>query len=204
MSAFLQASHAPQANRKLRIKLMSIFKPSKERKQSIRKSQLVFSTKRFVVLYLLYMAGMMLLLTDPVSSFIRLDEKFGISVVFICAKILYWTGIPCHSDGIFLRLPNASLAIKFGCNGLEAILILAAGILAFPGAWKRKAVGLLAGAALLQVFNWIRIVLLAISSIYFPSVFDIIHLYIAQGIMIILSLVFFVIYISKAQNPDGV
>jgi exosortase/archaeosortase family protein len=183
---------------------MSGFKSSREATKSARNSQPIFSAKRFIVLYLLYMAGIMLFLTDPISAWLHLDERFGIGVVLICAKILTWFEIPCRSEGILLQLPSVNLAVKFGCNGLEAILILSAGILAFPGVWKRKAVGLFVGALLLQVFNLFRIVLLAISSIYFPTGFEIIHLYIAQGIMIILSLVFFLIYILKTSGPNGV
>jgi exosortase/archaeosortase family protein len=180
-----------------------MFNSSKEKKQSIEGPRFIFSIRRFIVLYLLYMACMMLLLTEPFSGWLHLDDRFSIGVVFICAKVLTWVGIPCHAEGILLQLQRTSLAVKFGCNGLEAILILAAGILAFPGAWKRKAVGLFAGAMLLQALNWIRIILLAISAVYYPSVFEIFHLYIAQGIMIIISLVLFIIYILKIPNPDA-
>jgi len=183
---------------------MSKYKCMVKRKPSIRSSQLVFSTKRFVILYLLYMAAMMLFLTKSVSSWFNLDEKFGITMAVCCSRILSWFRIPCHTEGIILHLPSSSLAINFGCNGLEAIMILAAGILAFPGTWKRKAAGLFVGAMLLQTFNIFRIVLLAVSSMYFPSAFEIIHIYIAQGIMIIISLILFLIYVLRNPKQHAV
>jgi hypothetical protein len=46
--------------------------------------------------------------------------------------------------------------------------------------------------------------LLAVSSMYFPSAFEIIHIYIAQGIMIIISLILFLIYVLRNPKQHAV
>ncbi len=161
------------------------------------------SIRRFVLLFLLFMAGMMFLLTGPVSDWIDLDGKCSWGMASLAAQFLNRLGVSCLQAGVVLNLSGASLAIKFGCNGLEAILILTAGILAFPGTWKRKGIGILLGALLLQFFNLLRIIALALAAVYFPALFEVIHVYVAQGIMIVLALSLFILYILSDRHSDG-
>jgi exosortase H (IPTLxxWG-CTERM-specific) len=147
------------------------------------------------------MAGMTLLLTEPFTRWLDLDGKISERLVFVFAKLLNGFGIPCRCEGKLLHLQGISLAVKFGCTGIEAVLIFAAGVLAFPGSWKRKGVGLLAGGTLLECFNWLRILLLVYTGIHFPALFEMIHAYVGQGIMIITALILFFLYIRYATRP---
>ncbi len=173
------------------------------KKQSDKRISGSFSIGRFIAFYVLYIAGMMIFLADPVAGWLNLDKGFSIGEAVTSAQFLRWLGIQCHCDGRVLQMQGASLSIEFGCNGLEAIMILAAGILAYPGSWKRKGWGLLTGFILLQILNWMRIVLLAAASQYSPAIFEILHVYVAQGVMIVLALLCFIIYVQKAPASDG-
>jgi exosortase H (IPTLxxWG-CTERM-specific) len=179
---------------------MSWFKQKQTGLRTIRHSS--FSPRRFIVRYLLFMSGMMLLLTDPFSRWLDLDGQFSGGVVLVSAKLLTWLGMPCRFEGVMLHLQGISFAVKFGCNGLEAVLIFSAGVLAFPGTWKRRSVGLLAGFVLLQVLNWMRILLLVYTGLHFKAAFEIVHVYVAQGLMIFSALILFILYIRNAEKPD--
>ena len=85
--------------------------------------------------------------------------------------------------GQLITIAGISLYVKFGCNGLEAVLIYAGAILSFPATWKKKLLGIIAGFIVIQIVNIIRIVALAYSCIYFKNLFEYIHIYIAEGIM---------------------
>jgi len=58
-----------------------------------------------------------------------------------------------------------------------------------------------AGFFLLQTANILRIVLLVYSGIHLKNLFEYIHIYIAQGIMIVLALILFFIYLDHATSP---
>jgi exosortase H (IPTLxxWG-CTERM-specific) len=160
------------------------------------------SPRRFIVRYLLFMSGMMLLLTDPFSRWLDLDGQFSGGVVQVSSILLNWAGMPCRFEGVMLHLQGISFAVKFGCNGLEAVLIFSAGVLAFPGSWRRRAAGLFAGFVLLQVLNWTRILLLVYTGLHLKAAFEIVHVYVAQGLMIFSALILFILYIRYAIQPD--
>ncbi len=49
-----------------------------------------------------------------------------------------------------------AVSILAGCNGLEAMIVLIAAILAYPSPWKHRLVGIVAGVAAIQVLNLVR------------------------------------------------
>ncbi len=98
-------------------------------------------------------------------------------------------------------LPNLALDVKFGCNGLEAVIIYSIAVLAYPAAWTKKLIGIVAGFFVIQTANFLRMIFLVYSGIHFKRLFDYIHIYIAQGIMIALALATFFIYL-KYTNAE--
>jgi exosortase/archaeosortase family protein len=99
-------------------------------------------------------------------------------------------------------LPSIALDVKFGCNGLEAVMIYGVAVIAFPAQWKYKLMGIGGGFVLLQIINILRITALAYSAIHFKTLFEYIHIYIAQGMMIAVSLGVFFIYLNYAKSPQ--
>ena len=159
------------------------------------------SISRFVITYLVLMGIFFLLLwVKPIQNIIDVNGFYTIHVVSTVAKILGIIGIPCTQQGSIIALPSIALDVKFGCNGLEAVMIYAIAILAYPADWKRKLIGIVAGFIFLQIVNLLRIVFLAYSGIHFKSIFEYIHIYIAQGLMIVISLGIFFIYLNYVKN----
>ncbi len=142
-------------------------------------------------------------------SFVPLQKVFDINnsysrlIAMVSAKLLTLLGIPAQYDDRLIILPNITLKVVYGCNGIDAAIIYAVAVLAFPAKWKKKLYGILLGSIAIQVINIIRIILLsyyANSGIHFKEYFDYIHLYAAQGLMIAISLGIFFIYLRYAQN----
>jgi len=156
---------------------------------------------RFVVSYLLLM-GIFYFLTvfTPLTKRIDIQNVYTKSVVLLSSKVLGLVGIPCTYKESIINLPGITLDVKFGCNGLEVVMIYSVAVVAFPATWKRKTLGILAGFLVLQVINILRIVALAYSGVHFKNLFEYIHVYVAQGIMIAVSLVIFFVYIDYAQR----
>ena len=92
--------------------------------------------------------------------------------------------------------------MKFGCNGLEAVMIYCVAVLTFPATWKKRFYGIILGFLVIQVLNLIRIVALAYAGVYHRELFDIVHLYVAQGVMIAVALGTFVLYLNYLSHRD--
>ena len=173
-------------------------KTQKDKKSGLRQT---LSIKRFAVTYLVLMSLFFLLIAwTPIKNAIDLNGLYTKAIVFITAKILEIMGMLCTSQGSVITISGTSLDIKFGCNGLEAVMIYSVGIISFPATWKKKFLGIVAGFIVIQIINIIRIVVLAYSSIYFKTLFEYIHIYIAQGMMIAIALGIYLLWIGYAKE----
>jgi exosortase/archaeosortase family protein len=158
------------------------------------------SVWRFAVTYLALMGSFFLLIgLKPVQNVIDLNGLYTKGVVILTSKILEVLTIPSTYQGSVIRLPSIALDVRFGCNGLEAVMIYSVAVIAFPASWKDKLMGILGGFLVIQVINILRISLLAYSAIHFKDLFEYIHIYIAQGMMIAVSLGVFFIYLNYAK-----
>ncbi len=152
---------------------------------------------RFIISYFILMGVFFLITTlQPIKNIIDLNGIYTEGIVIISSAISNLIGIPAKYSGSIIVLPSVSLNVQFGCNGLEAVMIYSVAILAYPAKWKRKIIGIISGFIILQVFNIIRIVFLIYSSIHFKKLFEFMHIYVAQGIMIALSLGVFFLYLN--------
>jgi len=159
------------------------------------------SVKRFAVTYLSLMGAFFFLIGfKPIQNIIDLNGIYTSGVVIATSKLLGVLQVPCSYQGAVINLPSISLDVKFGCNGLEAVMIYSVAVVAFPSTWKNKLIGIVAGFAVIQVVNILRIASLAYSGIHLKSIFEIIHIYIAQGMMIAVSLGVFFLYLHYART----
>jgi len=159
------------------------------------------SIRRFAVTYLILMGVFFLLIgLKPVQDLIDLNGLYTRGVVATTTKVLGILSIPCAYQGSIIQLPSISLDVKFGCNGLESVMIYSVAVISFPASWKKKLTGILAGFVIIQAINILRIAALAYSGIHFKGVFEYIHIYVAQGIMIAISLGVFFFYLNYAKS----
>ncbi len=157
--------------------------------------------KRFAVTYLLLMGVFFFIIGFvPLQKVIDVNGGYTRGVVAATSKVLGILNVPSTSSGSIIRLPSIALDVKFGCNGLEAVMIYTVAVIAFPASWKRRLIGIAAGFAVIQVVNVLRIAGLAYTGVHFPGLFEYIHIYIAQGIMIAVALGVFFVYLGYANS----
>jgi exosortase/archaeosortase family protein len=160
-----------------------------------------FGVRRFIITYLLLMGAFFFFIGfAPIREVIDLNGLYTSGVVIITTKLLTLLNLPRSFEGSIIRLPAISLDVQFGCNGLEAVMIYSVAVLAFPSSWKSKVQGILAGFLVIQVINILRIVGLAYSGVHFRNLFEYIHIYIAQGMMIAVALGIFFLYLNYANR----
>jgi exosortase H (IPTLxxWG-CTERM-specific) len=93
--------------------------------------------------------------------------------------------------------------LKTGCNGLVATLIFISAIVAFPASWKYKLLGVLLGIIALQAFNVIRIGVLFYLGLYHPKLFDMVHIYVAQSILIAIAAALWLLWSLWAEKEPS-
>jgi exosortase H (IPTLxxWG-CTERM-specific) len=104
-------------------------------------------------------------------------------------------GVPAQNQGAVISAPGFSVTIRSVCNGLEVTAIFIAGVLAFPAGWRGKLVGLVIGYAAIFLVNIVRIVVLFLLGLHMPNVFESAHYYYAQGFVVLVTAVIWVVWV---------
>lgn len=160
--------------------------------------------RRFALTYVILMGLFFLLIgLRPIQEVIDLNGLYTSAVVSATTKVLKAAAIPSTAEGSLIRLPALSLDVKFGCNGLEAVMIYSVAVIAFPAPWYRRLIGIVAGFLVIQVVNIVRIAGLAYTGVRFREAFEYVHIYVAQGMMIAVSLAVFFLYLRYVRGREA-
>lgn len=103
-----------------------------------------------------------------------------------------------HVNGTLISGPCFSVNIENGCNGVEATMFLVAAILAFPATARLRAIGVAAGAVLIQVLNLIRVLTLYLAGCYRREWFETMHLAVWQTIIFAAVTLYFIAWSRKS------
>jgi len=170
----------------------------------VKKNTKNISMWRFILTYLVLMGAFLFCMGyKPIKNLVDINGIYTNFIVVICSKLLGAIGVPSTYQGTIIQLPTISLDVLFGCNGLEAILIYSIAVVSFPSRWDHKFIGIVVGFFIIQFINIIRIVALAYSGVYYMSIFEVVHLYVAQGIMIAVSLGIFLLFLRYLNYVES-
>jgi exosortase H (IPTLxxWG-CTERM-specific) len=95
-----------------------------------------------------------------------------------------------------------AVTILAGCNGVEAMIVLVAAMLAFPAPWKHRLLGIAAGIVAIQVLNLVRIVSLFYLGQWDREVFEWAHLYAWQVLVMIDGLVVWLVWLRTLPRTE--
>jgi exosortase H (IPTLxxWG-CTERM-specific) len=151
---------------------------------------------RFIVRYAVILGvGFFVLALRPVND--RVVNPYTTFVAHESKVVLNLFGEGATVREQVLSSPRFSVVIYNGCNGLEAILIFASGVLAFPAPWRRKAIGLLLGFLAIQVANILRVVSLFYIGVFRPQWFSAAHVFVWQSVIIVLGVVLWLVWVNR-------
>jgi len=88
-------------------------------------------------------------------------------------------------------LTGFAIAVEDTCNASNVVILLWAAVLAFPAGWGQKVKGIAIGTVLLHAVNLLRIISLFYLGQYSTAWFDFAHLYVWEGLMMVVTLVLF-------------
>jgi exosortase H (IPTLxxWG-CTERM-specific) len=151
---------------------------------------------RFLIVFLVVLgASFALLAWTPVND--HLIEPFTAQIAKVSGATLRALGQPVERVGTALRSPRFAVNIRNGCNGVEAMVILLAAIVAFPAPWRARLAGLGIGAVAIQVVNLIRVVALFLTGAYLPRFFDTSHTVVWQTLVILSAVLVWILWAQR-------
>jgi len=115
-------------------------------------------------------------------------------IVGASTAVLTAFGEPAASAGTRITSPAFTVDVKNGCNGVEAMLILFAAVLAFPAPWRSRLAALVAGTVALQALNLVRVVSLFWLGVHRRDVFEMFHTAVWQTLLILAAVGLFVLW----------
>ena len=137
---------------------------------------------------------------DPVNTHVVVP--FTELVVGATVFLLRLLQQPLDVIGTVIRSPHFALDVRTGCNGIEAMMVLAAAMLAFPATLRSRIAGLLVGTAAIQVLNLVRVTSLIWLGEHHRPIFDFVHVGVWQSLIILAAVSMFVVWSWKfAERP---
>jgi exosortase H (IPTLxxWG-CTERM-specific) len=128
-------------------------------------------------------------------------EPFTGGVARVSGATLDLLGQDVRMQGTIIRGRKFAVNIRNGCNGVEAMLIFLAAVLAFPAPWRARLLGLALGAVTIQAVNLVRVVALYLTGAYFPSWFDASHTVVWQTVVILFSVLLWILWANRLAAP---
>jgi exosortase H (IPTLxxWG-CTERM-specific) len=129
-------------------------------------------------------------------------EPFTAGIARLSGAVLNLLGQPVTMRGTIIQGPRFAVNIRNGCNGVEAMLIFLAAVLAFPAAWRSRFTGLALGILAIQALNLVRVVSLYLTGVYFPRIFDASHTVIWQSVVILFGVLLWVFWANRLPARD--
>jgi exosortase H (IPTLxxWG-CTERM-specific) len=168
---------------------------------------------RFSLLFLTLIVGLLLLeIYEPVRQAVVLP--FTSLIAGFCSWLIqiFDPNVIAVGDVIRNSKTYEGIQIAPGCNGVEAMIILFAAVVAFPSSFFYKIKGLFWGFLAIQLLNAVRIISLFYLLQWDKNWFEWFHLYVWQALIILDALVVWLIWLrylpkkpkSKVTNVDTI
>ena len=150
---------------------------------------------RFLFIFLACLLVLFTLeLLNPVQA--NLIQPFTAGLAWVCVLSTLPFDETVISTGRILRdsVSGFAVSIEAGCNGVEASIVLIAGVLAFHS-WREKLLAIVLGFIAIQSLNIVRIVSLFYLGQWNYDIFEWTHLYLWPVLIMMDVLLVFAIYL---------
>jgi len=141
------------------------------------------------------------ILTSTSAAQRLLHDPLSRLVVSLAAPILSILGT-VSAAGTDLTFNGFAVSIVEACNGVLPTYIFVSAVLAFPSHWREKGIGMLIGIPSIMLVNVLRVVTLLCFGAYWPSLFERVHIYVWQALVIAISLAIWVFWAERFVRPS--
>ncbi len=148
---------------------------------------------RFVLIFLLLISAFYIFYYYTLDYFSFLKTAIANLLAFTLSLI----GIKAIVQGDDVLLGGFALRIVEECTAVFASLIYISCVLAYPSSVKSKLAGIGFGIPVIQVINLARLVILSLTGLYYPGVFEFVHTYIWQSIFIVFVIAVWLFWLER-------
>ncbi len=153
--------------------------------------------RRFLILFALLLVVLYVAIAiRPVND--RVVVPFTALIARASGAVLRLSGESVAVGGTVISSGRFAINIENGCNGLETTLLVVSAVLAFPASWRARAAGLLAGFAVIQAVNLVRVATLFWIGVHRPALFGSAHTLVWQSLVVLVGVGFFVVWAKRA------
>ncbi|HSX61742.1 MAG TPA: exosortase H [Tahibacter sp.] len=153
----------------------------------------------------IFVASLLVLFTLDVLTVVEVHviDPFNALLATVSAKLIALFGGDAISQGKIILSVSTGLAVSIErvCNGIEAVIILASAMIAFPARFTHKLVGIALGTLAIQALNLVRIISLYYLHQWSSVWFEWFHSYIWQALIVLDALVMFLLWLRYLPRP---
>lgn len=154
---------------------------------------------RFIVVFLALTIGFQLALhLETVAG--RLRAPYCAWLARACGWACGWLIPVIQVNANVIVLKGSAVRVIGGCDGLDAMGLVAAGLLAFPGSLRWRLAALWTSLAATFGFNVTRLVVLCVLNDSSPEVFEFVHVYFFQTLVVAFAVACFVFWADRAAD----
>jgi exosortase H (IPTLxxWG-CTERM-specific) len=158
--------------------------------------RLVFVGKFVAAMIILYAVVAL----NPVNDHVVVP--FTAAVTYCSTLLLRVVESGVVAVGTVIRSPRFALDVQNGCNGVEAVILLAAAILAFPATLRSRLAGMVVAGVAIELLNLVRLCSLFLLGEHYRRVFDFVHIAVWQSLVILAAIAIFILWSLKfAERP---
>jgi exosortase H (IPTLxxWG-CTERM-specific) len=131
----------------------------------------------------------------------HLGEPICLAVATISAALLSPFG-SAAVDGTRLVFDGFRVVVAEPCNGILPTTLYLAAVLAFPSTWRARLYGILIGIPGIFLVNVLRVVSLMIVGARSAAIFEDVHVYVWQTLVVALTVALWVFWVERFVRPE--
>ena len=141
---------------------------------------------RFLGIFLLVLLALFMAeLTPPVQRMVVLPWTNFLAAASAALLHVVDSNVLSYGNVLQDMRSGRGISVEAGCNGVEACIMLAAAVFAYPADLRARVTGLLVGAVAIQLLNLVRIVSLFYLVQWSARAFEFAHLYLWQALIML-------------------
>lgn len=151
----------------------------------------------FVVFIVLLVVLFGLELTPWVQTWLVVPWTNALATISTAIVTLFDDNVVASGKVIRSSSNGFAVSIEAGCNGVEAMLVLLAAMLAYPAPWRYRFIGIGIGVVAVQALNIVRVISLFYIGQWNFVVFEWAHLYVWQALIMLDVLIVWLIWVKR-------
>ena len=128
-------------------------------------------------------------------------EGYLHATAWLANGLLHLIGQGSRLAGDSIWSPISSVTVTDECSALEFTWFLAAAIIAFPGPWPRKLLGMAVGFVVLSALNVVRVASLYLIGVHHAGAFSVAHEDAWPALLILATLLLMGTWIAWSRTP---